>query len=443
MQTFRRVVIAAAVSGGAAFLAACGSIPFADNAPTLTQGPLQTSEITPEVQLTLPPPIEITPSVSAPITLRVWLPEPLAPVDNEDAAELLSEQISGFLAQNPDLQIDLRLKRPSDAGGILDTIRSASAVAPDALPDLTLMRRSDLAAAVEGGYLETLDTHLPAGFLDRLVPFAGRLGQVDERMYGIAYALDVVHVIHMNDSRSPGEIAPQSFTFDAVLSSGLVFMFPVNRPAALNETLHTQLIAAGASFDSDGGFTIDAAALENIFAFYEQAAANGQLPAANLTASDPAELLTQRVQNGSIRMVTARLYRALAEADPDLAYAPIPTLSGTPATAADGWMWVLVTGDAQRQAAASRFLLWMLDAERQRRYTDATAYIPSLIEALESWENQAYAGFIERLLANAAAPLTGNAVGAGRAIQAIFIELLSEELDARSAADAVIAALDS
>ena len=52
-----------------------------------------------------------------PRTLHIWWPEPLASVNDEDAAEVLSAQISGFQNANPDVLIDFRLKAVATVGG--------------------------------------------------------------------------------------------------------------------------------------------------------------------------------------------------------------------------------------------------------------------------------------------------------------------------------------
>src|SRR5690348_7804315 len=73
---------------------------------------------------------EVTEPVS--LTLNIWWPEPLAPIDNQDAADLLSEQISAFQAANRDVVVDFRLKKAQDVGGIMSTLKAASLVAPGA-----------------------------------------------------------------------------------------------------------------------------------------------------------------------------------------------------------------------------------------------------------------------------------------------------------------------
>jgi hypothetical protein len=93
---------------------------------------MQLAEVTEVVSTTLSAPqlIESTLSISVAqaatpaatpnfLTLHIWLPEPLAPVNDEDAAELLSQQISGFVSANPDIHVDLRLKRANDVGGVM------------------------------------------------------------------------------------------------------------------------------------------------------------------------------------------------------------------------------------------------------------------------------------------------------------------------------------
>ncbi|MFN8527769.1 MAG: extracellular solute-binding protein [Anaerolineae bacterium] len=431
--------------------AACTSLMLPDNAPTLTQfptGAAETAERTPEggsaagqtVALIATAPIvdqlSGTPTgipAAAPITLRVWLPESLAPVENGNAAELLSEQISGFLSLNPDVLLDLRLKRPSDVGGILSTLRTASIVAPDALPDLTLMRRADLVSAVQGGYLETLDDRLPVGFFDAFDVRVAGLGRMEDRQYGVPFTLDLLHTAY-NPTRTPNV---ESWSFQAMLDQQVHFAFTANRAGMLNDTVLLQLIAAGMEISPDGMLNVDSAALQSIFTYYQNAVAQDLITPDVLTYVDPSAYADALLTGETVGVISARQYRQWIAQGESLAAGYIPTLDGTPITLLDGWMWVLVTADSRRQEAAARFLAWMFDPERQQAYTDAAGVIPSQQSALDLWDDTAYADFLESLLPNAVYPPDSNSAAAARLVQTEFAAVINGSESPGSAAQSL------
>ena len=152
-------------------VAACGAAET-PSAQVLTP---EVTEIVPTVAPTLTttgaPTAE--PTIEQPVTLNIWFPEQLAPLDNEDAADLLSEQISAFQTANANVEVSFRLKSTADAGGIMSTLRSANAVAPGAVPDLTLMRRADLIMAVQLGLIEPITEARAAAVLGGASLFGG------------------------------------------------------------------------------------------------------------------------------------------------------------------------------------------------------------------------------------------------------------------------------
>jgi len=368
-------------------------------------------------------------------TLVIWLPEPLAPIDNEDSADILSEQISGFLAANPDIRIELRLKRASDVGGILSTLRSANAVARDALPDITLLRRTDLTTAVDAGYITEFLTDQPLALADDLTPTILTLGTVGEALYGLPYALELWHTAY-----DPSSVEIELLTIDNLRASQAVFWLPINSSSGINETLYAQIIAAGGVFETDGGLTIDEDMLAQVFAFYADGIAQGVIPPDTLMATD-ATAYQDRLLTGEamVGVVSTHLYRQLVAQNDALLPASLPTLAGEPITVLDGWMWVKVTTPhVERQRAAEKFMAWMFDPERQTAYTSAVSYLPSRQAARGLWDDQAYAAFIETQLENVVYPLTGEAAVTGRIIQTSLLDVMNGTRTADEAARDVI-----
>jgi ABC-type glycerol-3-phosphate transport system substrate-binding protein len=423
-----------------ALLPACGG------ARMTTQPINVTPEATPDLTTTtLPPPPTSAPEVtSEPRIVRVWWPELLAPTDLP-ASQTLSEQIAGFEADNPDLSVEVRLKRVGDVGGIMSTLRTAWAVAPGALPDLTLVRRSDLLLAERAGLIRVLDGDT-GRLLDSLYPSVGALGQVNDDRYGVPYLLDVEHLAY-----TPDVNVPAVWSFNDVLASNVPLTFPVGRPGSFNSLFlaqYLQLSSAGGEATPEpdlGMIPIDTEALLRLFSFYEQASAAGLIDPLVLETSTSNDYMAE-LEAGSIpaAVVSSTQYLILLESETDLAVAPLPTDSGEPITVVDGWIWVIPTPNTDRQQSAVRFLAWMMDAERQSNYARALAMLPSQAAALRLWEAEgepltSYADFAELLLANAVLLPSEEEFGAaGRAIQSALAGVLSGQFTAQQAVDEVL-----
>lgn len=368
------------------------------------------------------------PTASGPQALTIWWPEPLAPIDNQDAADLLSEEISAFQAANPDVTIEFRLKRAQDVGGIMSTLRSANLVAPGALPDLTLMRRSDLLAAVQSGLIVGMDERAGEAILNNLHPTVEALGRVNDRLYGLAYNIEVQHMVYQ-----AGIYTLDRWSFANVLDQKASFVFPAGRANSLSDMFLAQYRAATGTLESST-LTIDADSLLELYQFYRDAVDAGVLDPIVLEYIVPddyrAGLAAGTIPAG---VVTSTLYLKLdGEA---LDFAPVPTESGQPTTVVDGWMWVLTTPEAEQQALALRFVNWMLDTDRQGRYNQAIGMLPSQRATLRQWQDPSYATFVDMLLNNGTLPLGETSSGmTARVIQSALASVISGQ---RSAAEAV------
>jgi ABC-type glycerol-3-phosphate transport system substrate-binding protein len=375
------------------------------------------------------------PTSSGPLTLTIWWPEPLAAIDNQDAADLLSEEISAFQTSNPDVIVEFRLKKVQDVGGIMSTLRSANLVAPRALPDLTLMRRSDLLTAAQSGLIIAIDERSGTAILNNLPPIVGALGQVNDRLYGLAYTIEVQHLVYQ-----AGTYALDRWSFANVLDQQASFVFPAGRANSLSDVFMAQYRAATGTLENST-LTVDADQLRTLFQFYQDAVEAGVIDPIVLEYIVPddyrAGLAAGTIPAG---VVTSTLY--LKMNNEALTFAPIPTESGQPTTVVDGWMWVLTTADLEQQAVALRFVNWMLDIDRQGRYNQAISMLPSQRATLRQWETPDYATFVDMLLNNATLPL-GESPGSmtARVIQSALASVISGQRSATEATQDVIAQL--
>jgi ABC-type glycerol-3-phosphate transport system substrate-binding protein len=427
LARFNRVINVLA----AGLLAACGGQMAADN-PIRTELILTNTPIvlTPEVTETPAP----EPTQTGPARLVIWWPEPIAPAEDSAATAIRSEQIGAFQATQDNLLVESRLKQEQDIGGIMDTLRTASAVAPGALPDLTLIRYEDLQVAAQAGLVQPLEGRVSSAILGNLYDSALQLGQVDGQLYGLPYMLEVNHVVYR-----PLAVEGDAWSFNSVLAEGAPFVFPANRINGVNDVFLVQYLAAGGTLSEDG--TLDEDALRSTLEFYERAVAAGIVNSTVLDYSEPANYEAD-LAAGTIpfAVVTSTVYLEMIAAGEDLNVGLIPTSSGQPMTLLDGWMWVMTTSDVDRQTSAIAYLNWMLEADRQGEYSQSVHMYPSQRRAVRNWFTDDYAIFVSRLLDNATLPVPESQNGvAARAMQNAFTAVI---LGARTAEEATQDALD-
>jgi ABC-type glycerol-3-phosphate transport system substrate-binding protein len=331
----------------------------------------------------------------------------------------------------------VRVKRVEGVGGIISTLRSASAVAPGALPDLTLLPRQHLLAAADAGLVVPLDDLLPATIHRNLYSQALALGQIDGQLYGVPYFLEIPHIVY----RETVFDAPPT-TFDAILEAGQPFVFAAGQESGVNETLFIQYLAAGGRVaDEDGAPLLDEVPLLIVLEFYEQAVAEGLVDATVLDYISPASYWEDFV-NGeqSLVQVDSSTYLASRAQIPNAVPAALPTADGEPLTALDGWLWVLTTADPDRQHQAIAFLDWMMRAENQAAFTQAMGIVPSQRTALRLWDESRYSVLVETLLDAQPVLIEAN-TAVTAALQAALTSVLTGELSAAEAAAEAVTAL--
>ena len=418
------------------FLVACVTTQAAPTSESVTAESILTQTATPVTVAQAATPT-LAPTPQDPTNMVIWWPEPLSPLDNGDAADLLSQQISAFQVAQGNIEVKLRLKTEEGLGGIISTLRAASPVAPGALPDLTLMRRNDLQAAALAGLIYPLEGNVSSAILGDLYDSALELGQVNGQLYGLPYMLEAQHMAYHADE------VPASSRFSDILASDISFALPVAQADQINGILLTQYLSAGGTLPEGEDILIDAEALLQTLEFYEDAANQGLIDAAVLNYTSPADYHTALVAGTlDAGVVSSTTYLNFLDAGEDLSFGPVPTQNGEIIGELNGWMWVMTTASTERQALATRFLNWMMNASRQGEYSRTINMIPSQRTALQVWQTTPYIEFIRQLLNNVLLPLSDNEGGTtARSVQNALVSVLSGENTAAGATDDLLARL--
>ncbi|MEQ8672073.1 MAG: extracellular solute-binding protein [Aggregatilineales bacterium] len=427
------------LSALAVLLAGCGlsSNGDTDSLPTATV-PAPTATALPVSQSTLAPEVD-EPPLPDERTLVIWWPE-LLPV-----TDTLQSQLQDFsVTEESGIEIDFRLKRVGDLGGIMSTLRTGITIAPDAMPDVTLMRREDLIIAAGQGLIQPLEgvTSVSSSVIGGLYDIALTLGQYDDSLYGLTYILSALHGAYLPTPENDIGEATLGWSFEDVLERDMPFTFPAGRQLGVNETFLLQYLNAGGTPpDESGAMTLNTDALLTILTFYEEAAQSGIVDDTVFEFSSPSDYQSS-LSSGVLTSAVVRSsqFLSLREEGEDWQLAPIPTVNGDAVSLVDGWMWVIVANTPEQQDTAVRFLNWMMDVERQRQYAESAQRLPSQILALRNMDrNLLETALMDELITNSIAVMpqtSGNALT--RAMQNALISVVRGDRSAQQATQDVI-----
>jgi ABC-type glycerol-3-phosphate transport system substrate-binding protein len=358
-------------------------------------------------------------ATAAPDTILVWWPSILYPEAESPAANILQEELASYQASRP-RTVTVRVKRAEGLGGIYQTLRSGSVAAPSVMPDLAMMRRSDLVQAVSGNLIEPIDMRLLAA--EDIFPSALALGVVQGTQYGVPYTLEIQHAVY----RTSVTTTPPKTT-DDLLQTKQIYLFPAAVSKGANSTLLAQYMASGGRLHDDKGApTLDKTPLVEVLRYYERAVEAGVADSDLLEYNTFGQYWPLFVSGkASIAQVDSTTFLAQRASLTGIAALPVPMPSGTPMTIIDGWMWVVTTADPDRQARALDLLIWLLRADQQGQLMRELGVLPSRRSALDTWGDDSYTSFVRSLLQQPAVPpldmIDGNVA---TALQTAFMDVL-------------------
>ena len=369
--------------------------------------------------------------------LKVWLPAPLISDESGNAYQLLSEHTAAFSASN-DINVAFRIKDVGKIGGILASIRAGKEVAPEALPDVALIRRRDFGPTLANKYLQSMETLFSSSLLNDLDDGV-EFGQVPLdsglTLYGLPYFFDLLLSVHTQ----PLQNARNSLSFDEMLSDEVAFLFPAARTNGLNQTFYLQYLAAGGLTPDEGLMSINEDALLTVLEFYDVLVQRELITADVLTYQSPAAYVadfTGNLDRPRLAIFNASDYLAMIDQQAvDVVAAEIPTADGNGSSVLNGWLWVIVTPDRGRQALVARFLESMMDPAFHANFARALYHLPAQPAVLDkslpaAADSQFFAGLLQR----AALPLPeGEGGTAPRLMQEALVHVLHGDASAAEA----------
>jgi len=405
-------------------LASCTVLPFPESNSTPELPPTPTATLLPTPESTQPAP--------GPTVLRLWVPPQFAPDNGTPAGDLLQTRLDQYTAQRPDVRIETRVKASSGTGGLLDSLSTANAAAPLAVPDLILLPRASLEIAALKGLLFPYDGLTSILNEDDWYPFAQELARLQTSTFGLPFAADALVSLHR-----PAEIENPPVDWLSMLELGQPLAFP----AAEEEAYFTlaEYLSTGAQIqDAEGRPILDSPALTSVLTFYQEAEAAGVMPFW-LTQFTTDEQSWEAFQENQVDMVITWTTRYLSTLSGDTTASPIITQDGTPLTLADGWVWALSNPQTERHALSVDLAEFLTQGEFLAQWTETAGYLPPRASALEGWSNVALRGLVEQIVQSARIiPPNDIMAVIGPALQQATVNVLKQQSNPVSAANEAV-----
>ena len=366
------------------------------------------------------------------INLSVWLPPTFDPNGGGLAAGMLRDRLDEFAEHNPQVRLEVRVKAEEGTGGLLDSMLSAKAAAPLALPDLVLLPHTQLSAAVAShlllplaGLTETLDS-------DDWYTFAQQLSHVGSSSYGLPFAADGLILAYR-----PAAVAQVPSAWQPLLESGLQLGFAAADPDALFAL--TQLgaeLATSAERGEEFGFS--EGTLTAVFEFFGAAQEQEVFPFW-LSQYQTAEQSWQAFSEGRVPMVAAWTSRAFDSRNVDISTAPLPTPDGEPFVLVRGWVWALSTSASDRAGLVAQLAEFLTTPEFIAQWTAAAGFLPPRHSSLSAWSPGDKQTLASQIVESATALPDEAALDLwGGPLAEVVVALLKQELTPVEAAQQVL-----
>lgn len=392
-------------------------MPATPQAPTPTDSPTSTPEMTPTATATPLPSIA---------TLTLWVPDFLSPYEDTTGAAVFHEQLAEFSVIQPDIQVQIIVKKATGVGGLYNMLSTAYTAAPAVLPDIIILSEHDLRTAANDGYLQPLEATLVQ--TTDYFPFVRITDPAITTTYGVPIIIKAEQMVYrQNIAATP----PLSWT--SILTSNYSLLFPA-APAdglASDMILAAYIGAGGATSDENGKPKLDRAALEQVYRFVAEMLEEKLINVERVSGLPDTAACWDLYQEGTghLSVVPAGLYWS-APLEGSLP-GWIPTPSGNPITIGRVWSMAVVSQDPYRQRAALKLLEWLTTPEQAADLTRATRTLPARFHAIELWglfpEETA---FLKQLLDGAVPSLPpGIDTPVRRALQAGLTAILNAEVE--------------
>jgi multiple sugar transport system substrate-binding protein len=322
--------------------------------------------------------------------LTIWIPQQFDPEAKSDSAELLNNRFKEFSKNNPNINLDVRIKSGSGPGSILETLMSASVVAPDALPSIILLSRSEMVQAASKNLLIPIEGLSEPVNKDDWFDVSSELGSYQGTLYCLPFAIDALGLVSKN-SRLKSDQPPWA---EMINQSEQLFIATGDSEALT--TLALYMSAGGSITDKNGQPILEKDALVKVLSAYAEAVALSKFSESNLGFQTDDEVWENFL---SAKKGTALTWSHHALSDrKNLRLALLPSLGNYPFTLAGGWMWCVTEPHEQDRIISASLIEFLLDPGFLGTWAPVSEFLPVRLSSISNYEDKELQSTIKKML---------------------------------------------
>jgi len=408
-------------------LVACEELPIGAATPTAVPTPIATP--TPLAQPTAP--------LVRTVTLQIWVPPQFDPSADSPASQILQARLDEFTDQRSRVYINVRVKAVSGPGGLLDSLSTASAAAPLALPDLIALPRSSLEAAALKGLVFPYDGLSASMEADDWYDYGRQLAELQNTTFGLPFAGNALVMLYR-----PGEISQTPTNWALLLEVDDILTFPADDQQALF-TLAQYLAAGGKIRDNEGRPTLELNQLTEVLTFFQAAQDVGIMPFWLTQYTNDDQSWGAYLDNRS-NLVISWISRYLSEMPVDSNATTLPTPDRQPFTLANGWVWALSNPDPERLALSVELAEFLTSPDFLAEWVSAAGYLPPRVDALDGWTSTTLRMLLDKVAKSAKViPPSDLLAAISPALHQATLDVLKDQADAATAARSAVNKLEN
>jgi multiple sugar transport system substrate-binding protein len=413
-------------------ISGCAASPAADSIPS--PAPMQTATVAPPIMTEEP-----APTVSGLVTLKIWLPPEFDPSNGSPAGELLAARLEEFENRRSNVRIETRIKGVEGPGGMIDTLTTANAAAPLALPDLIALPQHALETAAIKGLLHPFDGLTETMEDPDWYMYSLQLSHLQDSTFGIPFAGDALIMVYR-----PSLLREKPGDWTSLLEASAENSVSLSFPAADQESLLTLAFyqsLGGSLFDQENRPLLDSIQLTEVLTYYQQAE-QGMLMPFWLTQYETDEQSWTAYEENQTDIVITWSSRYLRTLPVDSSAVSIPTRDGSLFTLATGWAWALASPDPAHQELSAQLAEFITSADFLAAWTAEVGYIPPKATAVSLWEDAALQTLFEQVAPSARlVPSFDVLTTLGPVLQKATVSVLKQEASPVAAAESAVTAL--
>ena len=329
-----------------------------------------------------------------PEVVSIWLPPQFDPENNSAAGNLMKAQLSAFSDAYPEVKLEVRLKAEQGQGGLLDSLVTASAAAPDVVPGLILLSWADFEQAALTGLLLPVDASEFPLKDEEYFPFSLEMVELQDLRYGLPFSADLL--VFAYNSQQIG-FPPR--TLSSLYQQKSITAFPGADPQGLFPLL-AYLNSGGTLDQKENKLSLQEKPLLSALEMINNGVNNGLFPYAVAEMSDFDQSFAS-LQSAQSTYALTWASRILPDPARKFSFSAIPSDQATSFTFADGWVLAFPQASTARHEHALNLARLLTSPVFQQQWSEAAGVVPVSSSILSAWKDEALSGILLSIAASA------------------------------------------